>query len=320
MGCVKAKNGEGQARGFVLRKNRAESEVLSTWRYALTIGPPFATVNSLWADFRRTICCSTLEPCRPRFLEDRRALAGGRWLPAARGDGLLRGIFAVPVVSGADRHFGVRIAGIATGCRRTGGHAPPGGRPAYDALAARPACDAAEGRAVPRGVRRAVRHNGMLFASVVVFLHLDYMFDRIFGVPKSDKKPTIWRYVRTVLFDRLYAFLMLMIVLLLLLALFVANLVLHGIQSTEGFQKVVKQVPGREMLWYWGEVLAHGRDQRLADFDDLQVSSQGPHPLAQRLGRRAAGVAGLVCRAAAVGAVSDRADLQDTAWSARSSL
>jgi membrane protein len=96
----------------------------------------------------------------------------------------------------------------------------------------------------------------LLFAAIVVFLQLDYMFDRIFGVPKTDKKPTIWRYLRTVLFDRLYAFLMLMIVLLLLLALFVANLVLHGIQSTERFQSVIHQVPGREMLWYWGQFVA----------------------------------------------------------------
>ena len=61
--------------------------------------------------------------------------------------------------------------------------------------------------------------------------------------------------MRTVLYDRLSAFLMLMVVLLLLLALFVANLVLHGIQSTEKFQELVSRVPGRETLWYWEQVV-----------------------------------------------------------------
>lgn len=91
----------------------------------------------------------------------------------------------------------------------------------------------------------------LLFAAIVVFLQLDYMFDRIFGVPKSDKKPTIWRYVKTVLYDRLYAFLMLVIVLLLLLALFVANVILNGIRV-----RVESQLPGSTDVWYWGEFLA----------------------------------------------------------------
>ena len=44
----------------------------------------------------------------------------------------------------------------------------------------------------------------LFFAAIVVFLQLDYMFDRIFGAP-SPPKPTIWRYIRTVLYDRLSA-------------------------------------------------------------------------------------------------------------------
>jgi membrane protein len=71
----------------------------------------------------------------------------------------------------------------------------------------------------------------LFFAAIVVFLQLDYMFDRIFGAPQPAPRPTIWRYVRTVLYDRLSAFAMLAIVLLLLLALFVANLVYHGTQE-----------------------------------------------------------------------------------------
>jgi membrane protein len=68
----------------------------------------------------------------------------------------------------------------------------------------------------------------LFFAAIVVFLQLDYMFDRIFGAPQPAPKPTIWRYVRTVLYDRLSAFAMLAIVLLLLVVLFVANFVYHG--------------------------------------------------------------------------------------------
>ena len=57
------------------------------------------------------------------------------------------------------------------------------------------------------------------------------MFGRIFGAPQPAPKPTIWRYARTVLYDRLLAFAMLAIVLLLLVALFIANLVYHGTQE-----------------------------------------------------------------------------------------
>ena len=88
----------------------------------------------------------------------------------------------------------------------------------------------------------------LLFAAIVVFLQLDYMFDRTFGLPKPAQPPTVWHYVRTVLYDRLSAFAMLTIVLLLLLSLFVANLVLHGIRA-----KMVDWLPGGDMLWDWGQ-------------------------------------------------------------------
>jgi membrane protein len=91
----------------------------------------------------------------------------------------------------------------------------------------------------------------LLAASIVVFLQLDYMFDRIFGTGKAAAKPTVWRYVRTVLYDRLSAFIMLMIVFLLLLSLFVANMVYHGIES-----QLLHWVPGSERLWSWGQLLA----------------------------------------------------------------
>jgi membrane protein len=51
-----------------------------------------------------------------------------------------------------------------------------------------------------------------------------------------------------VLYDRLSAFAMLMIVLLLLLSLFIANLVLHGIRT-----KMVDWLPGGDVLWDWGQ-------------------------------------------------------------------
>jgi membrane protein len=50
-----------------------------------------------------------------------------------------------------------------------------------------------------------------------------------------------------VLYDRLSAFAMLVIVLLLLMALFMANLVIHGIRW-----KLEEWLPGTESLWNWG--------------------------------------------------------------------
>jgi len=86
----------------------------------------------------------------------------------------------------------------------------------------------------------------LLAASIVVFLQLDYIFDRIFGTVKPLVKPTVWRYVRTVLYDRLLAFAMLMTVFLLLVCLFVANLVVSGIRA-----RIEGWLPGSESLWDW---------------------------------------------------------------------
>ncbi len=63
----------------------------------------------------------------------------------------------------------------------------------------------------------------LLAAAIVVFLQLDYIFGRIFGATRTPSRPTLLGYVRTVLYDRLAAFLMLLAVGALLLGLFVAN-------------------------------------------------------------------------------------------------
>jgi membrane protein len=70
----------------------------------------------------------------------------------------------------------------------------------------------------------------LLAAAIVVFLQLDYMFDRIFGATKTSSTASLWGYVRTVLYDRLWAFLMLMAVGALLLGLFIANVILTGVR------------------------------------------------------------------------------------------
>ena len=104
------------------------------------------------------------------------------------------------------------------------------------------------------GVRASAAFGGpfgmiaLLAASIVVFLQLDYMFDRIFGTAKPLPNPTLWRYVRMVLYDRLSAFVMLMVVFLLLLSLCVANLVVSGIRA-----RMESEVPGSGWLWNWGQ-------------------------------------------------------------------
>ena len=88
----------------------------------------------------------------------------------------------------------------------------------------------------------------LFFAAIVVFLQLDYMFDRIFGAPQPAPKPSIWRYLRTVLYDRLSAFAMLAIVLLLLVALFVANVVYHGTKEV-----LLEELPLLAKILDWGQ-------------------------------------------------------------------
>ncbi len=87
----------------------------------------------------------------------------------------------------------------------------------------------------------------LLAAAIVVFLQFDYMFGRIFGPTKNSMKMRLWDYVRTVLYDRLAAFLMLMSVGALLLGLFLANVyVLAAVRMN-----VENRLPGGVVLWGW---------------------------------------------------------------------
>jgi len=87
----------------------------------------------------------------------------------------------------------------------------------------------------------------LMAAAIVVFLQLEYMFGRIFGGAKTSSKASLWGYVRTVLYDRLSAFLMLMAVAALLLGLFVANVyLLTGIRMN-----IENRLPGGAMLSGW---------------------------------------------------------------------
>ncbi len=91
----------------------------------------------------------------------------------------------------------------------------------------------------------------LLAAAIVVFLQLDYMFGRIFGAAKTSSTATLWGYVRTVLYDRLSAFIMLMAVGAMLLGLFLANVfVLATVRLN-----VENRLPGGEMLWGWTHFL-----------------------------------------------------------------
>ena len=91
----------------------------------------------------------------------------------------------------------------------------------------------------------------LLAAAIVVFLQLDYIFGRIFGTPQT--RPTTkwwWGYVRTVLYDRLSAYLMLLAVGLVLVVLFVANVIVAGIRP-----HIEPLLPGGAVLWGWGQFL-----------------------------------------------------------------
>jgi membrane protein len=85
-------------------------------------------------------------------------------------------------------------------------------------------------------------------AAIVVFLQLDYMFGRIFGTANGSSTSSLWRCVRTVLYDRLWAFLMLMSVAGLLLTLFIANVILAGIRPS-----IEHRLPGGVVLWDWAQ-------------------------------------------------------------------
>ena len=91
----------------------------------------------------------------------------------------------------------------------------------------------------------------LLAAAIVVFLQLDYIFGRIFGATRAAAKMTWWGYIRSVLYDRLSAFLMLLAVGALLLAMFVANVyILATVQMN-----VENRLPGGVWLWGWAHFL-----------------------------------------------------------------
>jgi len=90
----------------------------------------------------------------------------------------------------------------------------------------------------------------LLAAAIVVFLQLDYMFGRIFGV-KTSSTVSLWGYLRTVLYDRLSAFLMLMAVGALLLGLFVANVYVLAVVR----MNIENKLPGGVMLSGWAQFL-----------------------------------------------------------------
>ena len=159
-----------------------------------------------------------------RLAEDLERLAGRRRLPAQRGDGLLCGLFALSAVPGADLHPGLRAAALAAGRRRPGvlleqvkQQVSPWLADQLQALLAGVKSNAGLRRAV--GGRDAAGRRDRRFPPTR--LHVRPHFRH---AANSDKKPTIWwGYVRTVLYDRLSAFLMLLAVGALLLGLFVAN-------------------------------------------------------------------------------------------------
>ena len=186
-----------------------------------------------------------------RLAEDLGRLAGRRRLPAQRGDGLLCGIFALSALPGADLHPGLCAAVLAAGRQRprrcfsirSNSRWSPWLADQLQALLAGVKENAGLG-----GPLGAVT---LLAAAIVVFLQLDYMFGRIFGATKTSSTTSWWGYVRTVLYDRLSAFLMLMAVGALLLGLFVANVyVLAGVRMN-----IENRLPGGAMLSGWAQFL-----------------------------------------------------------------
>ncbi len=70
----------------------------------------------------------------------------------------------------------------------------------------------------------------LAFGAIGIFMQLEAAFDRIWKVTSNGgPKRTLWRILRTVLFTRLRAFLMLIGVGIIVLAAFTANMVLSGI-------------------------------------------------------------------------------------------
>jgi membrane protein len=87
----------------------------------------------------------------------------------------------------------------------------------------------------------------LLAAAIVVFLQLDYIFGRIFGGANTAATLSWWGYLRSLLRDRLAAFLMLLAIGALLLTLFIANVyLLAGVQTN-----VEKVLPEGVLVWRW---------------------------------------------------------------------
>ena len=86
----------------------------------------------------------------------------------------------------------------------------------------------------------------LLAAAIVVFLQLDYMFDRIFGVTKAKTITAWWGYAWSVVYGRLWAFLML---------LAVGALLLAPVRGQRHFERSPDQVegilPGGLVIWGW---------------------------------------------------------------------
>jgi membrane protein len=69
----------------------------------------------------------------------------------------------------------------------------------------------------------------LVFGAIGIFMQLEAAFDRIWKVTFDGPTRTVWRILRTVLYTRLRAFLMLIGVGLIVLLAFTANMVLAGI-------------------------------------------------------------------------------------------
>jgi membrane protein len=87
----------------------------------------------------------------------------------------------------------------------------------------------------------------LVAAAIGMFIQFDYIFDRIWNIHPPESKSWL-AYLRSILWDRVSAFLMLLSVSALLLAVFLANLVLAGIRP------YVVQLPAGTVAWQWGQI------------------------------------------------------------------
>lgn len=99
-----------------------------------------------------------------------------------------------------------------------------------------------EGVRVQAGVGGPLGLLALLGAAIGIFYQFQTIFDRIWANPEPASRGWI-AAIRAALVDRLVAFLMLLGIGLLLLAVFVANLVLSGVQ------RYVEVLPGGHTLW-----------------------------------------------------------------------